>query len=461
MGIDLKSILVSALRTVHREHRDQAHFEIDVTELASIWLAHNGSPQRDLSSTPGLHAACDSPVKATPRASESVVPPIEPPHRAPSASQLQVPHAPVSDSSIVEPDHPARSASARDSEPAQLSWPSPLTKLLHPYLHRITTQGMLPYIDQAIRALMEHGSHPSLVLERGTIDPEAKDLYSLRESLGRVSLLDHTIHVVEAVLELLQQQYREPESHVPRAVLAALAHDLGKIPAWRHTKMYGKQDHATISAVKLREWFSSSDAPWWLDSVVTAVREHHRRSNDSLGTMLKRADMLAREREVAAATAGLLVQAFPAWMHADRWRELVASEIDMLQKSNQWLAFTHHGVVYAKIDLLLRAARTVMTEFRAVDLLFLADSERERASARLVRWLKEHGWLADEIGDGYYGLPYDIEMNTPRHQTTVLPPHYLVPLKVEAFGSEGVFRERKAGALSLIVAVRKRPLGGS
>lgn len=452
----MKSILLAMRRamqrTVQREHREQEQVEIDITELAPIWLVHN---------TPHHHQPSPAVAHAT---SSSLSPdPTVPGLKSATALSEAQGHSSVGSRAesggapaIVESNRPPTSHTA-----ARESWPSPLAALLQPYHHQMVTQGVLPYVDRAIHTLTEHGAHPSLVMERGTSDPESKDLYSLRDSLGKVSLLDHTIHVVEATLELLRQQYREHESHAPRAILAALAHDLGKIPAWRQTKMYGKQDHASISALKLREWLPANESPWWLDSVVTAVREHHRRSNDSLGVLLKRADMLAREREVAAATAGLVVQAFPAWMHADRWRELVAAEIDMLQKANQWLAFTHHGVVYAKIDLLLRAARAVMTDSRAVDLLFLADSERERASARLVRWLKEQAWLADEIGDGYYGLPYDIEMTAPHQATTVLPPHYLVPLRVEVFGDEGSFRHRKAGVLALITGVRKRPLGGS
>jgi hypothetical protein len=313
-------------------------------------------------------------------------------------------------------------------------------------------------MEQAVAALLEHGEAPSVVLERGAADREAKDLASLRDSLGKVTLRDHTAHVLAAIIEVVREQYREPDSHIPRAALAALAHDMGKIPAWRALKAYGKQDHAAISAVKLREWAGEGPEPWWLESVVAAVRDHHRRSNEMLATWLRVADQRAREREIAATMGDVRVAAFPAWMDEARWRELVAAEIDMLQKGNQWLALTFRGVVYAKLDLVLRAARTVMHERRAVDLTFLADGERERAAARLVRWLKESGWLADEIGDGHYGLPYELEITVPHQGPRLLPPHYLVPLKVERFGSEGVFRQRKAGILALITAVRKRPL---
>lgn len=416
--------------------------EIDVTDLAAVWLPYNREPWHAAANSP----SADRPIDQARAESAPAVVPVGDPAR-PAAGPVAGTGAESAASG---------SASSVAGEPAL---PAPFGALLAPYVARCRQQGVWATIERAVAALTEHGDAPSLVLERGSHDREAKDLYSVRESLGRVSLRDHTAHVLEAMLALVREQYREPEGQIPRAALAALAHDLGKIPAWRQVKAYGKQDHAAIGAMKLREWVGADQEPWWFESVAAAVRDHHRRSGDPLAALLRQADLRAREREVAATTAGLRVAAFPAWMDAARWTALVAAEIDMLQKGNQWVAVTHGGVVYAKSELLLKAARTVMTEQQAVDLAFLADGERERATAKLVHWLKEQGWLADEIGDGYYGLPYDIELTPPGKPPMVLPPHYLVPLRVEVFGQEGVFRARKAGALGIVTDIRKRPIG--
>ncbi len=417
--------------------------ELIVTDLAQVWLPYNREPWSEAAA-----AASGAPAPASATSPETGSPPAE------ASASAGVVQAGGSAAGAGSP------ATASGGQAAGAVLPEPFGSLLAPYVARAQAQGMWAVIERAVTALMEHGDGPSLVLERGSGDREAKDLYSVRDSLGRVTLRDHTAHVVHAMIEVVREQYRDADGQMPRALVAALAHDLGKIPAWRQVKAYGKQDHAAISAVKLREWVGGEE-PWWLASVLAAVRDHHRRSADLLATMLRQADLRAREREVAATTAGLRVQAFPAWMDADRWRMVVAEDVDMLQKGNQWLAVTHHGVIYAKIELLLRAARTVMQERQVVDLTFLADGERERASAKLVKWIKEQGWLADEIGDGYYGLPYDVEVSVPHKPSVVLPPHYLVPLKVEAFGSEGAFRERKAGVLALITAVRQRPIAAA
>lgn len=433
--------------------------EVDVTELARNWLPYNREPwpasgPAESAGRAGAAAVAGSavePALAAPAAAGSAAGPAPATPAAPATS------AAAGSAAGPAPATPAAAAaSARAAEREAL--PAPFGPLLAPYAERCRRQGLWPVMERAAAALMEHGEAPSVVLERGSADREAKDLASLRGSLGRVTLRDHTAHVLAAIIEVVREQYREPESHIPRAALAALVHDVGKIPAWRALKAYGKQDHAAISAVKLREWAGEGPEPWWVESVVAAVRDHHRRSNDLVTTWLRLADQRAREREIAAAMGDVQVSAFPAWMDARRWREAVAAEIDMLQSGNQWLALTHQGVVYAKLDLVVQAARTVMHERRAVDLTFLADGERERAAARVVRWLKEDGWLADEIGDGHYGLPYDVEVTVPRQGTRLLPPHYLVPLKVERFGSEGAFRQRKAGILALVTAVRKRPL---
>jgi len=65
-----------------------------------------------------------------------------------------------------------------------------------------------------------------------------KDVYDI---LARTSLLQHTLNVTEKMIELLGGS----GPFLSKAVITALAHDLGKIPS--HRKLYATGDHPLVS----------------------------------------------------------------------------------------------------------------------------------------------------------------------------------------------------------------------
>jgi hypothetical protein len=363
----------------------------------------------------------------------------------------------------VDDQPPAvRTVSASPAPPASaqaIPDPPSWEELLEPVRPRLRAHGLERTVETLIGWLDTHGQQcPSLVLDGRKQDPETLDLYSVRESLGQITLRDHTArvtrHAMAEVAKLFSPSLVEDKRLL--ACLAALGHDVGKIPAFRQSGLYAKPDHASISAVKLEELLQSSTFANQ-DRVLEAIRGHHRASTDTLTVVLQRADQRAREEELARTAGAFRVMSWPSWFDPEQWRTLVEAEINMLQRNREWAAVTWHGVVYARPDLLLAKARATMKAQRAIDLLFLADSKQDQAKAQLCAWLTEHGWLAQPIGVGYSGLPYEVLVRFPTG-VSALPGHqrvYLVPIRIDRFAaSAGELERRKIGLLTQIHDIR-------
>ena len=118
---------------------------------------------------------------------------------------------------------------------------------------------------------------------------------STYRKLGTVSLLDHTLNVAELVIAELDKE--EAGHMVNDAVIAALGHDIGKLPSKR-PKVYSFGDHPLTSAMVLQDLPGSSRLKH-RDEIQNAIKLHHKGdSNDLMTKILKDADMKARQAEL-------------------------------------------------------------------------------------------------------------------------------------------------------------------
>lgn len=141
---------------------------------------------------------------------------------------------------------------------------------------------------EVMRILDEKGDVSSVV--KGKMDGYElnEDLFGILE---RVSLVEHSVRVARKVFEMGVSGIWEPQ-----AVLACLAHDLGKIPEY-HGKYYSLGDHPVISVAVLKE-IELFRGLSFAEEVEKAILYHHRTGKGELVEILKKADRLAREEEV-------------------------------------------------------------------------------------------------------------------------------------------------------------------
>ena len=144
-------------------------------------------------------------------------------------------------------------------------------------------------INNILTLLDMEGGVASVV--SGQYETESKIPEDTYKMLSMVTLAEHTIHVAEEMLNLVPYG-----PNLPPALIAALAHDLGKIPKYRK-QYYSLGDHAFISITVL-EGIQGFKELIYADEILQAVRDHHLKPKNFLGEKLKEADTKARRREL-------------------------------------------------------------------------------------------------------------------------------------------------------------------
>ena len=115
--------------------------------------------------------------------------------------------------------------------------------------------------------------------------------------LGQTNLIDHSLNVAEQVICLLQAS--ETGFLMPDTIIAALSHDLGKLPSIRG-HLYSLGEHPLAAGRILVGLQSFKQLPL-KEEILQAVKFHHKQPQELLGKTLKRADQLARQQEIERA----------------------------------------------------------------------------------------------------------------------------------------------------------------
>ncbi|MCG2743225.1 MAG: HD domain-containing protein, partial [Desulfobacteraceae bacterium] len=115
--------------------------------------------------------------------------------------------------------------------------------------------------------------------------------------LGQTNLIDHSLNVAEQVICLLQAS--ETGFLMPDTIIAALSHDLGKLPSIRG-HLYSLGEHPLAAGRILVGLQSFKQLPL-KEEILQAVKFHHKQPQELLGKTLKRADQLARQQEIEQA----------------------------------------------------------------------------------------------------------------------------------------------------------------
>ena len=119
--------------------------------------------------------------------------------------------------------------------------------------------------------------------------------------LGKTSLLDHTLNVARETIKLL---LKDDASHViPDTLIAAMGHDLGKLPSIKG-HLYSLGEHPLAAGRVLAEITSFKQLSR-KEEISRAIKLHHKRPEGLLGTTLKKADQLARQKELEHAVEQL------------------------------------------------------------------------------------------------------------------------------------------------------------
>jgi hypothetical protein len=311
--------------------------------------------------------------------------------------------------------------------------------------HRESLIGVLEGINRIMELLEQYGDCPSVVDTMS--DSERNEVTRIGDILSKVTLRDHTFNVTRIALRLLKETYHDPIGYIPVAIIAALGHDLGKIPELRSQSTYVKADHPRTSVSIIEGIFDQDKGAHWLKVATKVIGEHHQSATEPLSELLKEADGKARQMEIEQ----VQMRASRAWEEWFNFREFLRQlgpVVNVTQTGNAFRAFSHDGTVYCDPTFLYETARAMAAQRSIIDITLLRDTDKDRALRRIVESLRSGDMLTPEIGKGYTTRRYEIQVEQGKPKKMLL-----VPIKAGAFENQAEFEEIKTSHPPLIKGI--------
>ena len=319
-------------------------------------------------------------------------------------------------------------------------------EVIEPYRALLERDKTLEGINAMVNILKEDGGCPSIV--QVGYDSETEEVPRIEEILSHVSVRDHTFRTTRIAMKLLNDRYGEkPVAYVSVMLIAALGHDLGKIPRFRREGRYVKADHPVTSAGLVEGLFPELSGTHTLSVALTAIKEHHHMTKDQVCMMLKEADGRAREIEIAAGDKGGAVLPVAEWFDPLEYMERIGRQVNVTQTGNPWQAFSFGDTIYFEPGFLYDSAREMALEKNVINIEFLRQSDRDAALLKILKVLRPLNVLGDELGVGYVTRRYEVQTALMKKKAS------FTPFKASAF-DDREFEERKKDHPPMIMGIK-------
>ena len=328
------------------------------------------------------------------------------------------------------------------------------------------------------------GDCPSVVNAANDVEASwDSNTYSL---LGKTTLLEHTLNVALEAIKLLQKE--EANHVIPDTMVAVLGHDLGKLPSIRG-HLYSLGEHP-LAAGRVLAGIAAFKQLVREKEISRAIKLHHKRPEGLLGKTLKKADQLARQKELEQrveqlagttkqtgkgvqpkssskgpdapwqAQADIYGEEEPisrkkvappqridiaTWFDAQDFLDRLKPYINRLT-GRRFLAFSMaNGYVYFQAKAIEEVTRKQAEQAGAMDIATMAadDPTMRQVLFTVVDHLRvEHGVIARElIKDQYFGGYFTIATGGSRIKG------FYTPFHAESFGSIAEMEQKKTGIL--------------
>jgi len=315
-------------------------------------------------------------------------------------------------------------------------------KHVAPFEKILGSSGYLKAVSTLLAILDAHGDCPSVV--RIQQDHEYQALQNVFDLLSRISLLDHSLNVAEQMIsDVARLKTRDPEMIMGKILVAALGHDIGKIPDLMDGENYRKGDHPYISYLVLKNAIFTETTPQHED-ILSAVKSHHFQIRDGFTHDLRKADQAAREREaeqlsLRGDSAAPLIQALQeqavleakpqeinhtlkdkgtapetidlSWLDLDEFLTLIEPEINRVENNTYFKAFSmNNGLVYLMLNLVSETVLLLAKRHNHLEVLVNADTTEKKRSLEFTvkTLLADKGYIPSFIGKGFSGARFGL-----------------------------------------------------
>ena len=282
--------------------------------------------------------------------------------------------------------------------------------------------------------LDKEGNTPSVVRTGGQKETDTMRPANEFDILKNITLAEHSIHVAEIMIEM-----NDSLITLAKRVIAALAHDIGKIPKfYNNNKKYTFGSHPQVSVMVLRTVKGFNDLEY-AKEVEEAVLKHHLTPREGLGLELKQADKEARSRELLEAGVKEVKSAmsseggeengipdigkYPAkqenakrdidieWLPIDELVSRIREVINRETANGGFDAFSDtRGYVFVNTGFVMDTFKELAKKYDKYDEYDFTDaSVRQRILIAIADALRDNGYLADMfVKRGYFANKFDL-----------------------------------------------------
>ncbi len=419
---------VRTIIAILREKETAPHEDkiaVSLAELSTLWIRYNNSFEPVIPKGPPQLPAAERTIEVEPVKASVENSPVEP----------QTPKAVRAEPQRTDPASVECATSAFYDE------------VIEPYRDLLERDKALEGINAMVGILKEQGGCSSIV-QQG-YDAEREEVPRIEEILSGVSLRDHTLRTTRIAMQILCDRYGEkPVAYVPVMLIAALGHDLGKIPRFRGNGKYAKADHPVTSAAIVADLFPELIHTHTLGVALQAIREHHQVGKDQVALMLKEADGRARELEIAASDRTGAITPVAEWFDVVEYLERIGRQVNVTQTGNVWQAFSFDGTVYFDPEFLYASAQEMALEKNVINIELLRQSDRDIALLKVLKLLRPLNVLGDELGANHIARRYEVHTGQSRKRLS------FTPFKASAFDDHGQFEARMKDHPPIVTGVR-------
>jgi len=315
-------------------------------------------------------------------------------------------------------------------------------KHVAPFEKILGTSGYLKPVTSLLSLLDAHGDCPSVIkLDQDHEYQASQNVYDL---LSKITLLDHSINVAEQMIaDVIRSKTKDPEMIMGKILVAALGHDIGKIPGLMNGENCRKGDHPYISYLVLKNVILTETSPQHED-ILSAVKSHHFQVREGFTHDLRKADQAAREMEaeqlsLRGESASPLIQmlheqtalesanqqqmknpkekgASPniidlSWLALDEFLAFIEPEINRIENKTYFRAFSmNNGLVYIMLSLVSEAVIQLAKRHNHTEVLVNADTTEKKRSIEFTvkTLLGEKGLIPSFIGKGFAGARFGL-----------------------------------------------------
>jgi len=254
---------------------------------------------------------------------------------------------------------------------------------ISPYIDIIREQGTEEYTNKLLDILIK--THPCPSIYPDPADEETTDIIEIIKEYQNITLLEHTFTVVPILLGEAEKTFSDFQKKIPHLIVLGLGYDIGK------TKDASGISHTELSAEILASILP--DEYQWKENIINAVKKHHKATTDQLTTLLKKADMRARNYEYAGKKRDIQICSFETWFDPHTFVEkYVIPKINENHEDYE-CPFELKGIVYLPTKTAAYLLKRMQEDLNVFDIFTYALSETENFLRKTIQSLREGSYI--------------------------------------------------------------------